>query len=98
MRSALRWQENLLCRCVTERLDLTKELSAWAPRAACPRFYRNVLEIWARAMIVERAARRATLLSKLGVPAAPVVAGKSITPYADELARLSQVQQIIRNE
>jgi len=47
---------------------------------------------------VERAVHRAALLSKLGVPAVPVVAGKSITPSADELARARQVQQLIRNE
>lgn len=47
---------------------------------------------------VERAVHRATLLSKVGVPALPVVAGRSITTYAEELARMKQVQQIIRNE
>jgi len=47
---------------------------------------------------VERAVYRAALLSKLGVPAMPVVAGKSITTSADRLAREKQVQQIIRNE
>lgn len=46
---------------------------------------------------VERAVHRAILLSKVGVPALPVVAGKSITTYAEELARMKQVQQIIRN-
>ena len=47
---------------------------------------------------VERAIHRAALLGKLGSPAMPVVAGKNITPYADELTHASQVQQLIRNE
>ncbi len=47
---------------------------------------------------VERAAYRATLLSKLGVPATPVVAGKSITPDADDISRSRHVQQLIGND
>lgn len=47
---------------------------------------------------VERAAQRATPLGKLGIPTAPVVAGRNITTYADELARVKQVQPIIRSE
>lgn len=47
---------------------------------------------------VERAAQRATLLGKLGIPTVPIVAGKTITTYADELARVKQVQPIIRSE
>jgi chromosome segregation ATPase len=47
---------------------------------------------------VERAVHRAALLSRLGVPAIPVVAGKSITPDADDISRSRHVQQLIRND
>lgn len=44
---------------------------------------------------VERAARRAELLSHLGTPVIPVVAGKRLTAEAAELARDKQVWQIL---
>lgn len=44
---------------------------------------------------VERASRRAGLLSQLGIPAIPVVAGTRLTAEAVELARTQQVQQVI---
>lgn len=44
---------------------------------------------------VERAARRAELLSHLGIPVIPVVAGRQLTAEAAELARAKQVWQIL---
>jgi hypothetical protein len=44
---------------------------------------------------VERAAARAALLSKAGLAALPVVAGKTITDEADRLARTRQVWQVL---
>ena len=44
---------------------------------------------------VERASRRAGLLSQLGIPVIPVMAGNRLTAEAMELARTQQVQQII---
>jgi chromosome segregation ATPase len=43
---------------------------------------------------VERAAQRAALLSKLGIPVLPVVAGKTVTEQAAHLARAKQVWQL----
>lgn len=43
---------------------------------------------------VERAVQRAALLSKLGTPALPVVAGKAVTDQAAHLARAKQVWQV----
>lgn len=43
---------------------------------------------------VERAVRRAVILGKLGLPALPVVAGKSFTEHAQRLAHAQQVAQI----
>jgi hypothetical protein len=43
---------------------------------------------------VERAVQRAAFLSKLGIPALPVVAGKTVTDQAAHLARAKQVWQI----
>jgi hypothetical protein len=43
---------------------------------------------------VERAANRATLLSQIGTPALPVVAGKWITPDAQQLAELEKAWQL----
>jgi len=44
---------------------------------------------------VERAARRATVLARLGTPVIPAVAGKRLTAEAAELARTKQVWQIM---
>lgn len=44
---------------------------------------------------VERAARRATMLARLGVPVIPAVAGKRLTAEAAEMARAKQVWQIM---
>jgi hypothetical protein len=44
---------------------------------------------------VERAARRAELLTHLGVPVIPAVAGRRLTAEAAELARARQVWQIL---
>ena len=43
---------------------------------------------------VERAANRAKLLSQIGTPALPVVAGKWITPDAQQLAELEKAWQL----
>ncbi len=47
---------------------------------------------------VERAVQRAALLSKLGIPALPVVAGKTVTPQADRLAQVKQVSRLIAGQ
>ncbi|GIX49765.1 MAG: hypothetical protein KatS3mg131_3976 [Candidatus Tectimicrobiota bacterium] len=44
---------------------------------------------------VEQAAQRAALLSRAGLPALPVVAGKTITPEAARLAQARQVWQVL---
>ena len=44
---------------------------------------------------VERAVERARLLSKLGTPALPVVAGKVMTKQAASLAEAKHVQHLI---
>jgi hypothetical protein len=43
---------------------------------------------------VERAVQRASLLSKIGIPALPVVAGQTITSEAARLARTLRVWQV----
>jgi hypothetical protein len=43
---------------------------------------------------VERAVQRAALLAKVGLPALPVVAGRSVTAEAVELARTKEVWQL----
>ena len=44
---------------------------------------------------VERAARRAELLTHLGMPVIPAVAGRRLTAEAVELARAKQVWQVL---
>jgi hypothetical protein len=43
---------------------------------------------------VERAVQRAALLARLGTPVLPVVAGRWVSPDADQLAHLSHVWQL----